>query len=248
MLIGGLATIGSPTAWPNDVATGVVEVLASPVFFPPLLSRLRMRLAALRPAWAPPLLWIAIILVAMGAGLPFLPSPERQQQLKIEAIADADRMVAAGQPFQARMRLGKFSGRQASDPAVAAAYAKIAASERAANAKTTSNSPALSPQVAPTAIPPVVVATVADTSAVDAQAQLTTMKALQERMNDPTSLVVVGNRIMHETDDRNAPVLRSYVEYRGSNAYGGTVTERAVLTLSLDGKTVLSIVDATATR
>lgn len=246
MLIGGLATIGSPTAWPNDVVTGVVEVLASPMFFPPLLNRLRMRLAALRSAWAPPLLWIAALVVAMGAGLPFLPSPERQQQLKVEAIADADRMVAAGQPFQARMRLGKFAGRQASDSSIAAAFARIVAAEQLAKPTKELVAQPPSPTASVNVSSPIAAAPMEDISTVDAQAQLTTMKALQEKMKDPTSLLVVGNTVEHTFDRLGKPILKSYVKYRGTNAYGGVVTEAAVITLSPDGKTVLAMEDATA--
>lgn len=131
LLLGGLTTAASPASWPNDVVTGVVGMLISPIFIPPLLRRLRERLPVLRPVWAPFFLWIAAGPIATVAGLPLLPSDARQEQLKVEAVADANRLLVAGKPFQAQMKLSKFSRLQQSDPAIAAVFAKIAAAERA---------------------------------------------------------------------------------------------------------------------
>lgn len=133
LLLGGLILAVSPASWTNDVVAGVIGMAVAPILFPPILRRLRERLPAIRPAWVPILIWIAIGPIATLAGLPFKPSPARQEQLKVEAIADANRLLAAGQPLQARARLSKFSGLPKRDPNVTAILAKIDAQDRKAS-------------------------------------------------------------------------------------------------------------------
>jgi hypothetical protein len=154
LFLGGLTTAASPASWPNDVVRGVVGMLISPIFIPPLLRRLRERLPVLRPVWAPFFLWIAAGPIATVAGLPFLPSDARQEQFKVEAVADANRLLVAGKPFEARMRLNKFSRLQQSDPVIAAVFAKIAAAERARKSVAEPDTPAkASAKQAPKEVP-----------------------------------------------------------------------------------------------
>lgn len=133
LLLGGFILAVSPASWTNDVVAGVIGMAVSPILFPPILRRLRERLPALRPAWVPILMWIAIGPFATLAGLPFKPSPARQEQPKVEAIADANRLLAAGRLLQARARLSKFSGAAKRDPKVSAILAKIDAQDRKAS-------------------------------------------------------------------------------------------------------------------
>lgn len=248
LFIGGLIAALSPASWPNDVASGLIGMLASPVFVPPLLGRLQTRVSALRPAWAPFLLWVVIGPIATVAGLPFRPSSERIDLMAGHAVADADRLIAAGSTFQASLVLSKYAPFRTSDPRVAAEFVKLAAAERRKEAATAPTAPAQPRGAQPKPGASVTGKINGDPSEIDARAELETIKALQAKMDDPTSLEVLGNKVVHETDAQGTPILRSYVEYRGSNAFGGTVTERAIVTLSVDATTVKSVVDATSTR
>lgn len=239
--------------WKDDSVTSVLLLAAGICLLPPVLRRIRSRLPWTQNPVAPVSFFFLAPLIAWAAGIPFVPSASQLAQHRVETIRHAERMLKEGKVAEARLTLNDQRGSASSDiaragllrrieladklqadqrAAVAAGKVEVAtkvregerAKEKAAERQEEEEANRLK---------------VRDNA--EGQALLTTIRALQADAHDPTSLLITGHRVIRETLEDGTPILRVYVAYRGTNGFGGVVSERAVLTMSPDGKRTLGM-------
>jgi hypothetical protein len=246
IFLSGAYLASAEDSWSNERVSGLLQMLGSAVLAPPILETIRRRFRYFRPVAAPVFYAILLGPVTVLAGLPFTPSAAEQLRLQTVAMARANALLSEGKPLLALISLRKFNAKRTSDPKLATLFARIDTAMKPAPSVTKPAreiTVAAQPAAPPTIPAPPVAAKMegAVSPELSAQVYLASMAALQERMNDPTSLLITGNKVLWEKDAKQNPVLRNYVQYRGTNAFGGVVTERAIITLGPDGKTVIGI-------
>jgi hypothetical protein len=69
----------------------------------------------------------------------------------------------------------------------------------------------------------------------------TAIRAIQREMNNPASLTIVGEKVVPTKLPDGQDVLNVYVLYRGENAFGGTVTEKVIVTTDSTGEMAIAV-------
>lgn len=235
--------------WRDQVIAGWLMFATGLIVMPPIRDRVRGWWRWTRPVWIPVVFAAAMIVGAQLVGSQFAPSGAELARLRSDAVVRAQRLLTQGELGRARFQLRRFRGQPDPDGHVAATLQRIDQAERDLAASRTHEDAQRAEEKASEGRAPArrrqqeQRAEARRTSALraEARAQTAILAALQARMNDPTSLVIVGQRILPENLPDGTPILRGYIVYRGTNAFGGVVTEQAILNLSPDGQRVMTV-------
>jgi hypothetical protein len=145
----GLAGVSNAIGYPPEVAAGILSLAAGAVVLPPVSAALRRSAPILQPVWAPPAAYLLILLMLQPASRAFTPHGVAREAYIDKAIAAADAQIKAHKAFAARADLSFFPGDVATNPALKAAFARVAAEQAAeAGGPSKSSTPAksVSPQ------------------------------------------------------------------------------------------------------
>jgi len=142
VIIGGLANLFGASGYPPAVIVGMFLLLAGALVLPPVTAIARRMVPALRPVWAPPLVFILLVLVLNVASRAVEPHGAARQVYIDKAIASADADIKAHNAFSAQSRLSPFTADAASSPALKAAFARVNAEQAAEQAPATASSTA----------------------------------------------------------------------------------------------------------
>lgn len=127
----GLAKTAADDKWWNEVVAGLLTMAGALMLLPPILDQARSRWPVLRPKWAAVAFAISLLFVPSLLGRPFAPGPAERDTLRLDAIHDANALLKAGRPFEAKLALRRFANEANPDHRVADLMAKIAATTKA---------------------------------------------------------------------------------------------------------------------
>lgn len=108
-VIGGLGQLVDDRSWANERVGGAIWLVAGFAIIPPILRRIRERLAIFRPMWAPAALLLISIPLGSYAPLPFRPSAAAREKELQAVMSEARLLLRSGKPVEADRVLSKFA-------------------------------------------------------------------------------------------------------------------------------------------
>ena len=133
-LLIAVATIALAKGYPASVASGWALLVPGVWVLPPVVGLARRQLPMLGSLWAPPLIYVLLTFAAFALGAAVEPHGAARQPYVNRALAAADTALKANDPQDAAQQMAMFGPDAATNPAVKAMLARIAAARAAQGA------------------------------------------------------------------------------------------------------------------
>jgi hypothetical protein len=214
-ILGGVATISTAAGYRPYWVIGIFALVAGAIVLPPVTALARKAVPILRPAMAPPVAYILVVLIAQPFRLAVEPHGAARTAYIGRAITRADDDIKAHNASGASNVLAPFAADAATDPTLKAALARVSAEQ---SAETSASIAAAS---APSASPASGSASESETPEhkANSQAIVVDMARIYDTLRDPSG-VTWGTM----TGARNGTTLCGSVN--AHNAFGGYTGQR----------------------